>query len=52
MGLLIINIKSLMQTENVARLKVCGKDMSSVGKLDDAYLLIKNGVISDFGSMD
>lgn len=51
-GILITNIKSLIQTEDVPRLKVCGSDMSSVYKSDDAYLLIENGVIRDFGSMD
>ena len=41
-----------MQTEEIVRLKVCGNDMSIVNKIDDAWLLIENGVISDFGSMD
>ena len=50
--ILIINIKSLMQTEEKIREKVCGKDMSSVAGIEDAFLFIENGLISDFGSMD
>lgn len=51
-AILITNIKSLIQTEDVPRLKVCGSDMSSLCKSDDAYLFIENGIISYFGSMD
>jgi imidazolonepropionase len=50
--ILIINIKSLMQTEEFIRLKVCGKEMSQVSKVDNAYLFVEKGIISDFGSMD
>jgi imidazolonepropionase len=51
-ALLITNIKSLIQTEENPRLMVCGRDMSSVTKTDDAFLFIENGLISDFGPMD
>jgi imidazolonepropionase len=51
-AILITNIKSLIQTEETPCLKVCGTDMSTIGKIDDAYLFIENGLVSDFGSMD
>jgi imidazolonepropionase len=50
--ILITGIKSLMQTEETPRLKVCGDEMALVSKIDDAWLFVENGVISDFGSMD
>ncbi len=50
-GLLIRNIKGLIRTEDKQQLKVCGKDMSVIGTISDAYLLIENGLISDFGTM-
>ena len=50
-GLLIKDIKCLVQTENVARLKVCGKEMSELGTIKDAFLFIKDGLINDFGKM-
>lgn len=51
-SILITSIKSLIQTEVTPRLKVCGNEMASVNKIDDAWLFFENGVISDFGSMD
>src|SRR5674476_51875 len=51
-GLLIKNIKSLVQVEEVPRIKVCGRDMSEIQSIDDAYLFIVDGLISDFGKMD
>jgi len=49
--LLITNIKSLMQTEEKPRQKICGRDMASVSRVDNAYLYIENGLISEFGPM-
>lgn len=49
--LLITNIKSLMQTEEEQRLKICGGDMASVSRIDNAYLYIENGLIAEFGPM-
>jgi imidazolonepropionase len=49
--ILIKNIKKLVQTEEKPRLKVDGKDMSSIGFVDNAFLLIKDDKIEDFGSM-
>jgi imidazolonepropionase len=51
-GLLIKNIKSLVQVEEVPKIKVCGRDMSEIQSIDDAYLYIVDGLISDFGKMD
>jgi imidazolonepropionase len=50
-GLLIRNIKCLVQTQDVASLKVCGKEMSVINTLNDAFLLIMDGLIHDFGRM-
>ena len=50
-GLLIKNIKCLVQTEDVPKLKVCGTQMSHVKTIYDAYLYINDGLISDFGKM-
>jgi imidazolonepropionase len=52
MSILIKNIKKLVQVENNIRLKVAGKDMAQVQSIDNAWLLIKNGKITAFGSMD
>lgn len=51
-GLLIKNIRRLVQTEDVPRLKVCGAEMAELSSVDNAYLYIKNGIIDDFGRMD
>lgn len=50
-GLIIKNIRSLIQTEDVIKLKVCGDEMSEINTITDAYLFISDGLISDFGSM-
>lgn len=49
---LITNIKSLVQVEDTAREAVCGKDMAEVKKIENAYLLIEDDKIADFGTMD
>ena len=50
-GLLITNIKCLVQTEDVPELKICGDYMSYIQTIEDAYLYIVNGLINDFGTM-
>jgi imidazolonepropionase len=50
-GLLIKNIKCLVQTEELPRLKICGADMSEISSINDAYLYINDGLISEFGKM-
>lgn len=49
---LITNIKSLVQVEDTAREAVCGKDMAEVKTIENAYLLIEDEKIADFGTMD
>jgi imidazolonepropionase len=51
-GLLIKNIKSLVQVEEVPKIKVCGRNMSEIQSIDNAYLYIVDGLINDFGKMD
>ena len=51
MKLLIKNIKELVQVEEDPKLKVCGKEMTLLNTIADAYLLIEDGKISDFGMM-
>lgn len=52
MGTLIINCKELLQVrpENVH--KVSGKEMAHLPVLHDAWLLIEDNLIADFGTMD
>ncbi len=50
-GLIILNIKCLVQTEDVVRIKVPGDRMSELGTINDAFLYIRNGIILDFGRM-
>ena len=50
-GILIKNIKCLVQTEDIPRLKVCGNDMSELNTITDAYLYLSDGLISEFGKM-
>jgi imidazolonepropionase len=51
MKILITNIKELIQTENKPKTKVCGKEMSVLPTIENAWLFIENGVIADFGKM-
>ena len=48
---LIKNIKKLVQTEDEPRIRVCGKDMSTVNIIDNAYLILEGDTIEDFGQM-
>ena len=52
MNILIKNIKGLVQTEDEPRPLVAGTDMQSAPVLQNAWLLIKNGLIEDYGEMD
>ena len=51
MSLLITSIKSLLGIENEPVPFVSGQDMSRVNSLDDAWLLMHDGKILDFGPM-
>ena len=50
-GLLIKNIKCLVQTEDIPQLKICGSEMSTISSISDAWLLIVDSLIADFGRM-
>ncbi|WP_348822233.1 imidazolonepropionase [Flavobacterium aestuarii] len=49
---LIINIKELLQIRENTILKVSGADMAVLPTIKNAFLLIKDDLIADFGSMD
>jgi imidazolonepropionase len=51
-GILIKNIKCLVQTEDVPAARICGKEMSVLNTINNAYLIINDGIISDFGRME
>ena len=51
MNLLIKNISCLVQTEEVPRIRIAGKDMADLPFIKNAFLLIEDGHISDFGEM-
>ena len=48
----ITNIKKLVQVEEKPRAKVCGADMDALACIDNAFLLIEDGLIKDFGPME
>ena len=50
-GLLIKNIKSLVQTEYEPKARICGTEMAVIPTIPDAYLFINNGIIAEFGTM-
>jgi len=52
MKTLIINIKELLQVRDCSILKVSGTEMAILPTIKNAFLVIQNGLISDFGSME
>ncbi|MCL2097168.1 MAG: imidazolonepropionase [Bacteroidales bacterium] len=50
--LIIKNIKKLVQVEEAPRVKVCGADMGQLTCIDNAFLLIEDELIKDFGPME
>ncbi|MGD0757223.1 MAG: imidazolonepropionase, partial [Bacteroidales bacterium] len=50
-GLLIKNIACLVQTEDFPKLKICGSEMAELPSICDAYLYIRDGLITEFGRM-
>ncbi|WP_310557953.1 imidazolonepropionase [Flavobacterium sp.] len=52
MKTLIINIKELLQVRDASILKVSGDEMAILPSITNAYLVIDNDFIADFGSMD
>ena len=51
-ALLIKNIKQLVQVREEGNSPVRGKEMANLPSIDNAWVLIKHGIIEDFGSMD
>jgi imidazolonepropionase len=51
MTLLIKNIRELVQVGDKPKLRVCGKEMSRLKTIKDAWLLIEGDSIMDFGKM-
>lgn len=49
---LFINIKELVQVREVGVKKISGEEMKILPTIKNAFLLITNDVITDFGSMD
>jgi imidazolonepropionase len=52
MTTLILNIKELLQIRESSILKVSGAEMAVLPTIKNAFLLIKDDLIADFGSMD
>ena len=52
MTTLIINIKELLQVRDSSILKISGAEMAILPTIKNAYLVIQNGLISDFGLMN
>ncbi|WP_375239353.1 imidazolonepropionase [Aurantibacter sp.] len=52
MTTLIINIKQLIQVREANILKVSGEEMKTLPLIENAYLLIENDTIVDFGKME
>lgn len=52
MKLLITNITTLLQVRDTNIDKISGKDMASLPLLENAWLLIENDTIADYGTMD
>ncbi|MFK2820171.1 imidazolonepropionase [Flavobacteriaceae sp. LMIT009] len=51
MRTLIINIKELLQVRKLSVNKLSGDDMKHLPTIKDAFLLIEDGLISEFGKM-
>jgi len=51
MKILVKNIKQLVQVEEQPKLRVCGKSMSKLETIKDAFLFIDKGKIVEFGKM-
>lgn len=52
MRLLVSNIGILAGIENAGKIRLRGEEMKNLGQIDNAWLLVENGKISAFGSMD
>ncbi len=52
MKLLFKNIKQLLQIRDSGTISLKGKEMKELPKLDNAWLLVEDGKIADFGKME
>ncbi len=52
MKTLFINIKELLQIRDASVSFVSGKEMRELPAIQNAFLKVENGIITDFGSMD
>jgi imidazolonepropionase len=52
MSILITNIRELLQVRDSSISKVSGKEMKHLPTIKNAYVLIKDDIIADFGSMN
>jgi len=52
MKILIHSISGLMQTLDNSVNQICGKEMSDLNHIRDSYIIIDEGIIGDFGSME
>ena len=52
MTTLFINIKELIQVRELNVMKVSGKDMGALPIIKNAFLLIEDDIIIDYGAMD
>ena len=52
MKILIKNIKQLVQTEELPRIKVTGAEMKNIASVSDAWLAIEDDKIAGFGKME
>jgi imidazolonepropionase len=52
MKILIKNIRQLLQVRDQASKWVAGSDMKILPRLDQAWLLLEDGIIADYGTMD
>lgn len=50
-GILIKNIRCLVNVGEHPRLKVAGAEMAEIKTIEDAFMIIKDGLINDFGKM-
>lgn len=51
MRTLIKNIKGLYQVEDNKKMAVCGNAMAELPCIENAYIIVENGLIKDFGKM-
>ncbi len=52
MKILIKNIQQLLQVRDTAPTRVVGSEMKSLPRIDNAWLLLEDGFIADYGTME